>query len=227
MHLNIDHCSAALVETVRHFPTLTRLHGMMLDGRTLEALRALRSLERLDLRLNGTLADLGPLADCTALRHLCVLNCPKVAHVDALASCEGLTSLDLSGLYRLRAVDVMSSLPLLAKLKLCEATKLDLAPLGGCPSLKKLDLRDASSLKGWAGLGRSLSLQMLDLNNYGPRLSAAQLGALIKCPSLRELDLCSCEWADAAVLSAVAPLLRIRHDAERPRGRRCRLREVD
>jgi len=200
---------------------------MMLDGRTLEALRALRSLERLDLRLNGTLADLGPLADCTALRHLCVLNCPKVAHVDALAGCEGLTSLDLSGLYRLRAVDVMSSLPLLAKLKLCEATKLDLAPLGGCPSLKKLDLRDASSLKGWAGLGRSLSLQMLDLNNYGPRLSAAQLGALIKCPSLRELDLCSCEWADAAVLSAVAPLLRIRHDAERPRGRRRRLREVD
>ena len=239
MHLNINHCSAAIVETVRHFPTLTRLHGMSIDGQThLEPFRALRSLERLDVRLSDALADLGALADCTALRHLCVLRCLKVSHIEALAGCDRLTSLDLSHLPRLRSVDALGSLPLLAKLKLCQATKLDLSPLGRCPSLRQLDLSDAASLKGWAELGRSLSLQMLDLDSYRPRLSTAQLGGLVKCPSLRELDLRRCDWFDAAAFSAVLTSstaqamaqahVRIRHDGEFcSRLRRRRRREDD
>ena len=68
MHLNIDQCHAAIVETVHHFPSLTRLHGVSVNGQThLEPFRALRNLERLDLRLSETLADVGGLADCTAL----------------------------------------------------------------------------------------------------------------------------------------------------------------
>ena len=238
MHLNIDRCSAALMETVHHFQTLKRLHGMSVDSRTdLEPLRALRSLERLDVRLSETLADLGALADCTALRHLCVMGCRAVSHVDALAGCVRLTSLDLSYLTRLRSVDAIGALPLLAKLKFMKATQLDLSPLGGCPSLRRLDLTHAVSLKGWAELGRSLSLQMLDLQSYGPRISAAQLRALTRCPSLRALDLRSCKWFDAAALSAVASSaaqatpqahLRIRHDGEGFRKRRRRRRrEVD
>eukprot|EP00966_Prymnesium_polylepis_P224570 5194104-Prymnesium_polylepis.1 len=102
MHLNIDRCPAVLVEAVHHFPTLTRLHGMRIKGwMHLEPFRALQSLERLDVRLSDTLSDLGALADCTALRHLCVLGCTKVSHLDALAGCERLTSLDLTDLTRL------------------------------------------------------------------------------------------------------------------------------
>ena len=204
MHLNIDQCHAAIVETVHHFPSLTRLHGVSVNGQThLEPFRALRNLERLDLRLSETLADVGGLADCTALRHLCLYACPNVSHVDALAGCERLLSLDLSHLPRLRSVDALGSLPLLANVKLLRAAKLDLSPLGRCPSLRQLDLSDAASLKGWAGLGRSTSLQMLALKGYRSGLSTAQVRVLIKCPSLRELNLCRCEWFDESALSAV------------------------
>jgi len=235
MHLNIDQCSAAIVETVRHFPTLTRLHGMRVGGRThLEPFCALRSLERLDFGRSETLSDLGALAGCTALRHLCVIGCTKLSQVDALAGCERLTSLNLSSLKRLRSVDAISSLPLLANLKLCEATNLDLSPLGGCPSLRRLDLSGASSLTGWAELGRSLSLQILGLDSYRPRLSAVHLRVLLKCARLRELHLRDCEWLSVGWLSAIASSvaqahLRIRHDGEagRSRGRRRRRREVD
>ena len=44
---------------------------------------------------------------------------------------------------------------------------------------------------------------MLALKGYRSGLSTAQVRVLIKCPSLRELNLCRCEWFDESALSAV------------------------
>ena len=226
VHLNIDNCAGSVVHDLTYLPSLTRLHGMAVEGVShLAPVRALSSLVRLDFRLSETLEDVTGLADCTALQHLCLLQCKKLTSVDAIASCVQLVSLNLSGLSRLASVRALAFLPVLQKVKLSEAKQLDVTPLGDCPRLRKVDLSSARSLKGVAALGRSGTLQTLDLREYKPKIAVAQMRILVQCASLQLLTLYGCEWFDmASVATGTAPdmidmRLRIKHDGEFDRAR--------
>jgi hypothetical protein len=153
---------------------------------SLEPLRGLMQLTRLDIRYSRKLSDLSPLEGLVNLEHLDLEECSSVERVSVLRGLQSLKFLDLShtavrsiepvggltslawlGLQGLpiRSVRPLRSLARLRSLFLDGCHELsDLGALEALDELRTLSIREARKVRRWDTVGRLPNLQSLTIS---------------------------------------------------------------
>lgn len=149
--LNLFHCNAVQdASAVSRCIMLRTLHISSKSMEEMPVLGACTQLHKVNVTFCRRLRSLNGVYACPALRTMTASACDSLVDIAAIASCEALEELDLSGgCCSLRDIAVVGACAALRSLDLAGCTALtDVSALERCTSLRTLSLSGCDSLRG-------------------------------------------------------------------------------